>query len=138
VISDDDYELFKWDVLADAATGGLQMLYEPLGWARWQFPALLDDERAALAERVLRELLADGLIAFERAGRPMSPAEVESAIAGDEWRVVPLGPDGAGVEFFATEAGQARYHAAPEQVIAAWNARARDTPPRAPERTRPS
>src|SRR5439155_11456946 len=77
VISDEEYELFKWDMLADAATEGLQMLYEPLGWARWQFPALPDEERAALAERVLRELLADGLIAFERAGRPMSPAEVD-------------------------------------------------------------
>jgi hypothetical protein len=138
VISAEEYELFKWDVLAAAATEGLQMLYEPVGWARWQFPALPDEERAALAERVLRELLAEGLIAFERAGRPMSPTEVEGAIAGDDWRVVPLGPEGAVVEFFATEAGQGRYHAAPEHIIGAWNARARDTPSRARERTRPS
>jgi hypothetical protein len=131
VISDDEYELFKWDVLADAATEGLQMLYEPLGWARWQFPALPDEERAALAERVLRELLADGLIAFERGGRPMSAVEAEGAIAV-------LGDDGAGVEFFATAAGQARYRAAPEHVIDEWNARARDRPPRGRERTRPS
>jgi hypothetical protein len=53
----------------------------------------------------------------------MSGADVESAIAGDDWRVVPLGPDGAGVEFFATDAGAAPYRAAPEHVIRAWTAR---------------
>jgi hypothetical protein len=114
VISAEEYELFKWDVLADAATEGLQMLYEPLGWARWQFPALLDEERAELAKRVLRELFAEGLIAFERGGRRMSAAEAESAIADG---------DGVEVEFFATDAGVARYRAAPEQIIKAWNAR---------------
>jgi hypothetical protein len=53
-------------------------------------------ERAELAERVLRELLGEGLIPFEQAGRALSAADVEKAIAGDDWRVVPLGPDGAG------------------------------------------
>ena len=123
MISSEEYELFKWDVLADAATEGAQMLYEPLGWARTQFPALADEERVRLAERVLRELLAEGLIAFERAGRTMSAADVEGAVGGADWRVVPLGPDGAGVEFFATEAGAARYRAAPEEVLRAWTAR---------------
>jgi hypothetical protein len=117
LISAEEYELFKWDVLADTATEGLQMLYEPLGWARTQFPALPDEERAELAERVLRELLAEGLIAFERDGRPMSEAEVESAITKG---------DGVEVEFFATDAGAARYRAAPEHVIRAWNARSEE------------
>jgi hypothetical protein len=123
VISDEEYELFRWDVLADAATEGAQMLYEPLGWARTQFPALPDERRAELAARALRELLADGLIAFERGGRALSAAEVEDAIEGDDWRVVPLGPDGAAVEFFATDAGAARYRDAPDEIVRAWDAR---------------
>jgi hypothetical protein len=123
VIADEDYELFKWDVLADAATEGAQMLYEPLGWARTQFPALPDEERAELAERVLRELLSERSIAFARAGHPLSAADAEKAIAGDDWRVAPLGPDGAAVEFFATDAGVTRYRAAPEEIIRAWDAR---------------
>jgi hypothetical protein len=123
VISEQDYELFKWDVLADAATEGAQMLYEPLGWARTQFPALPDEERAELAERVLCELLGEGLIAFEQTGQAMSAADAENAITGDDWRVVPLGPEGARVEFFATDAGTARYRAAPQHIARAWNTR---------------
>jgi len=106
------------------------MLYEPLGWARTQFPDWPDDERQALAERTLRELFDGDLIFFFRVGRwgddvnragddermRLSPKEVDAVISGADWRTVPLGPAGANVWFGPTRKGEETFANLPPHI----------------------
>ena len=59
-------EEFKWEILDDAALEDFQMTFEPVGLLRAKFPEMDEAERQRIAERVLRELCADGLIYFFR------------------------------------------------------------------------
>jgi len=130
--------VFWWDVLYNAAVEDWQMLYEPLGWARTQLRTASEEERQRLAEETLRDLYARGLIWFFRVGpdesvndvgsdpsRRLSQIEVERVISGEDWRTVPVGPDGARVYFGATGEGERVAKNPPVEVVTYWNARSR-------------
>jgi hypothetical protein len=112
--SNDEYLAYKWEVLGDAVDEDWQGLWEPLWWARTRFPDLSPTEREALAERVLRELLSEGLIHFVSAGPwpghrlrdtvPLDSSAAVSAISGTSWRTLPL--EDASIWFGGTEAGE--------------------------------
>ena len=138
----DDYERFKWDVLADLVWEDYQGIWEPLWWLRGggRISGQSEAERHVYAERLLRELYSAGLIYFflvnaEAGGINTSavdpacvlaPTDVDDAIGADWWRHDgPLPDDDAKMIWIGpTPAGEAAAKDAPSQVITYWKSKA--------------
>lgn len=108
-----EYDAYRWEVLGAAVDEDWQGLWEPLWWARTRFPDWAQAELEALAERVLHELLSEGLICFVSMGPwpgnrlsdavALEPAAADAAISGTSWRTLPI-QDGS-IWFGGAEAG---------------------------------
>jgi hypothetical protein len=112
-VTDDDVR--AWRALLDAANEDICGLYEAIWELNTMFPDRTEAENRKLAERVMRRLIAEGLVALHRgptvakAGEPLdlvpiAPEEVESILAQDDsWQ--PLGVSHGGIGFLTTEEG---------------------------------
>jgi hypothetical protein len=130
-----NYERFKWTILADAATEGVQHLWEPLWSLRgsYEIPGLSEAERQRVAERALREMYSDDLINFFKEDKPgdiddpasrLGADEVAAALASDWWREPDkLLEDHPNIVWYATDKGEATYMNAPDHIRAFWERR---------------
>ena len=89
-------EQFRWDILWNAVFEDDQMLWEPLSSLRRLGIKSLahDEDLKAVVERVLRQLLAEGLIYFYRLplgsataeeAEELDAAEVDAELGSDWW-----------------------------------------------------
>jgi hypothetical protein len=70
-----EFAEFKWEMLAETSAD-VQGVEEVLLAANSWYPHLLASERLANAERVVRELLAEGLVTLVRDGFGPDPAPI--------------------------------------------------------------
>lgn len=134
---DEFFDVFKWEILGDAAFEDVQGFWEPL-WALRGYlrqPELSEIDRQELAERALRELQREGLLYFFRVplnANPgdaaddeslrLTPEEFDETLSSDWWRGAgDLPPNHPNVWMWATERGLQLAKDPPPEVEKYWH-----------------